>query len=267
MKHLKRKIYETIEFTGEPFSPNWFFDLYIILIVILNAIAIMMESVKPIQEQFFQFLFWIEISTVILFTIEYLVRLWCITENAKFLHPIRGRLTYIFTPMAIIDFLAFFPYFATLYSTDYEFVKFFSFLRFFRFMKVLRYIRAVRIFSNVLQHIKEELFFSFLMILFTILLAATSMYYVEREIQPEVFGSIPQSLWWAVVSITTIGYGDAVPVTEMGKLLSGVIAILGIGLVAIPSGIMAAGFSEEIRRERDLHQRKEYCPYCGNHIS
>lgn len=266
MKHLKRKVYEIIEYTGKPFSINWIYDVLLILMVLLNAFAIIIESIDEVYALYYKNLLEFEIFSVIFFAADYFLRLWSITENSRFQHPIYGRLKYLVTPMAIIDLFAFFPYFLAMYIRDFEYVKFFAILRFFRFLKVARYIKAVKIFGNVLKNKRHELSFSFVFVLFVLLLVSTLMYYVEREAQPDDFKSIPHAMWWAIATLTTVGYGDVVPVTPLGKTLGGVIAILGIGLVAIPSGIMAAGFTEEIRKEREQNNHKHFCPHCGNHI-
>lgn len=266
MKHLKRKVYEIIEYTGKPFSINWTYDVLLILMVLLNAFAIMMESIDEVYTLYYEKLIGFEIFSVVFFAADYFLRVWSITENSRFHHPVMGRLKYMITPMAIIDLLAFFPYFIAMYIHHFEYVKFFAILRFFRFLKVVRYIKAVKIFGNVLKNKRHELSFSFVFVLFVLLLVSTLMYYVEREAQPDDFKSIPHAMWWAIATLTTVGYGDVVPVTAVGKILGGIIAILGIGLVAIPSGIMAAGFTEEIRKEREQTNPKHFCPHCGNHI-
>ncbi len=266
MKHLKLKVYEIIEYTGKPFSWNWIYDVLLIVMVLLNAAAIMIESLDSVYEIYHKKLIWFETFSVCFFASDYFLRVWSITENSRFQHPVRGRLKYMLTPMAMIDLFAFFPYFLAMYIQDFEYVKLFAILRFFRFLKVVRYIKAVKIFGNVLKNKQHELSFSFVFILFVLLLVSTLMYYVEHEAQPEDFKSIPHTMWWAVATLTTVGYGDVVPVTTTGKILGGIIAILGIGLVAIPSGIMAAGFTEEIRKERELTNHKHFCPYCGNRL-
>jgi len=266
MKHLKRKVYETIEFTGKPLSINWFYDVLLIAMVLLNAAAIMIESIDDSYKTYYKLLVNFEIFSVAFFVVDYFLRLWSITENTRFSDPVNGRIKYMITPMAIIDLLAFFPYFIAMYAHDFDYVKFFAILRFFRFLKVVRYIKAVKIFGNVLRNKRHELSFSFVFVLFILLLVSTLMYYVERDAQPDDFKSIPHAMWWAIATLTTVGYGDVVPVTVAGKMLGGIIAILGIGLVAIPSGIMAAGFTEEIRKEREQDNSKHFCPYCGNHL-
>lgn len=266
MKRLKRKVFQIIEYTGKPFSLNWIYDFVLIFMVLLNALAIIIESMAEIFAVYRKQLIVFELISIMFFALDYFLRLWCITENSKYNHPLKGRLKYMITPMAIIDLMAFMPYIASIYADNFQYVKFFSILRFFRFLKVVRYIKAVKIFGNVLRNKRNELSFSFVFILFILLLVSTLMYYVEREAQPDDFKSIPHAMWWAIATLTTVGYGDVVPVTLAGKMLGGIIAILGIGLVAIPSGIMAAGFTDEIRKERELENSKHFCPYCGNRI-
>lgn len=266
MKQFKRRIYEIIEFTGPPLSANWIFDFILIMMVLLNAFAIMIESVEKLYGEYLYAIYFFETLSVGFFAVEYLLRIWSITEKANYAHPIYGRLKFAITPMAIIDLLSFLPFILLPYIDHFEFVKFFSLLRFFRFLKIVRYIKAVKIFGNVLKNKKDELIFSLVFVFFMLLLVSTLMYYVEKDVQPDKFKSIPESMWWGVVTLTTLGYGDMYPITTMGKILGGIIAILGVGLLAIPSGIMAAGFTEEIQREKEIHHQKHFCPYCGNHL-
>jgi voltage-gated potassium channel len=184
------------------------------------------------------------------FTIEYAARVWCSVErdDGRYRHPVRGRLRYVLSPLALIDLLAILPFYLTqLLPVDLRFMRVFRLLVIF---KLTRYHSSMILLGRVLRSeagpISAALF-----ILVTLLIAASSFVYLaERDAQPEVFASVPDAMWWAIVTMTTVGYGDMVPVTPLGKFVGGVIAIIGVGMVALPAGMLASGFSEQ------LHQRR-----------
>jgi voltage-gated potassium channel len=139
--------------------------------------------------------------------------------------------------------------------------------RIFRLFKVLRYVAALAVMAEVIKERKEQLIITLIFILFMLLVSSTLMYYVENGQQPDAFGSIPETMWWGVATLTTVGYGDVYPVTVLGKVLGGMIAILGIGLFALPTGILASGFSERLDAfTKNKKQQAMYCPYCGKKI-
>ena len=160
--------------------------------------------------------------------------------------------------------MAFMPFYLTMFATDLALVRVLRLLRIFRLFKVTRYVFALRLIENVLKEKKEELLVSLVFTFFAMLISSSVMFYVEHEAQPKVFSSIPATMWWGVATFTTVGYGDAVPITPLGKFCGGIIALLGVGLFALPTGILASGFAEEITR----HRRKRIikCPHCGVEI-
>jgi voltage-gated potassium channel len=132
-----------------------------------------------------------------------------------------------------------------------------------RILKLNRYNNSLNIIGRVLRNEKEKLFMTVFIIVIMLLLSSSFMYYIENTVQPEKFPNIISALWWAVATLTTVGYGDVYPVTNLGKLLSGIIAVLGIGLVALPSGIISSGLINEVSRK---DKEKIICPHCGKEI-
>ena len=142
--------------------------------------------------------------------------------------------------------------------------------RLLRIFKIQRYTKSLNLIGKVLKSKKEELFITVFVTIILIIFASTLMYYIENDVQPNAFPNILATFWWAVATLTTIGYGDVYPVTDLGRLLSGIIAVLGIGLVALPTGLISSGFIEEISKKKRQHKQKEeditYCPHCGKRI-
>ena len=200
-----------------------------------------------------------ETFSVVIFTIEYLLRLWTANIDPRFTKPFTGNLKFALTPFAIIDLLAILPFYLPFFGIDLRLIRMIRIFRLFRIFKIARYIKALTLIKNVFYKKKEELVISLVFTLFLLLIASTLMYYIENEAQPEHFSSIPETMWWGIATLTTVGYGDVYPITSMGKILGGVIAIIGIGLFALPTGILASGFSEELSHRK---LKVDHCPNC-----
>ncbi len=232
------------------------------ILIFLNTLAIILHTVPSIGKKYVQFFFDFEVFSVIIFTIEYLFRVWSCVEREEFQHPFYGRLKFIFSPWGLIDLLAIFPFYYSYFTTDLGFVRILRILRILRLFRVSRYFHALRVIQNVVRAKKEELFLSMSFIIFLLLICSSLAYYLEHDAQPDKFSSIPDSLWWGVNAMTTVGYGDMHPITPIGKVLGGLMAILGVSIFALPTGILASGFAEQIRGGR-MDSGKVKCPHCG----
>jgi voltage-gated potassium channel len=211
-----------------------------------------------------------ELITVLVFLAEYLLRLWSCTSEPKFASPVGGRLRFALTPLAVVDLAAILPTLVTtLISIVFGIQGFdMSFLRAARLVarvaKMSRYSAGVRTLGRVIGQKREELLTVVFVLLVLLLVASSFMYYAERNAQPDKFASIPEAMWWSIITLTTVGYGDVFPVTVVGKVVAGCIAILGIGLFALPAGILGSGFLEEINHRPRSTVR--ICPHCGEEI-
>ena len=167
--------------------------------------------------------------------------------------------------MALVDLIAIAPfYLPLLFTFDFRMLRLLRLFRLMRLLKVLRYSESLRVFSDVYRMKKSELTMCFLAILFLLVIASALIFEVEHEDQPEAFSSIPAAMWWGVATLTTVGYGDIYPTTPLGKFLGSIIALLGIGLFALPAGIISSGFVVALRRKTTS---KFYCPYCSQEIT
>lgn len=230
-------------------------------LIFLNVVAIVLESIPSISRQFASMFSGFEVFTIVVFSVEYLLRLWCCVENPKFTSPILGRLRYASSLIAVIDLLAILPFYLPFIHSDWIFLRSVRFFRLFRVLKLGRYSTAFRLMGSVLHAKRAELLVTVFVILVLTILSATGMYYAENERQPEVFPDIPSSMFWAIAALTNVGHAD--PVTPLGKCLASIIYILGLGMFAIPTGILGAGFMEEFHsRNRKPFQ----CPHCGKEI-
>ena len=166
------------------------------------------------------------------------------------------------TPGALIDLLAFLPsYFHKALNFDLRILRLLRFMRFFRLFRLTAYTKSAQMIFNVFKSRVNELLLSFIMVVFLIIIASCLLYFAEHNAQPDSFSSIPATIWWAVVTLTTTGYGDMKPITTIGKVLAGTIMLTGVALFALPAGIITVGFLEEFRFSKKI--KGHNCPHCG----
>lgn len=241
-----------------------FVNGFLIAMILLNTGAVILETDHGLYGQHTAFFHFFDLISVAVFTVEYLLRLWSSTCNPKYSHPFYGRLRYVVSVAAIIDLIAIIPfYLPLLFAFDLRFLRMLRMLEFARFLKLGRYVRASKLIGNVVKSKKEELTISLFATASLILVASCLVYYIEHQVQPNKFSSIPNTMWFCVSTLATVGYGDMYPITTMGKILTALISILGIGMFAIPTGILASAFNDEFRK---LKKHKMYCPHCGEEI-
>lgn len=224
------------------------FDRFIIALILLNILAIMLETVASINASYENIFYYFEVFSVAVFTIEYMLRVWSCTEDKvnDYSNPITGRIKYIMSPMAIIDLLAFLPFYLTMFfAIDLRILRI---LRMLRLLKLTRYSEALSVVWAVLTKQRRALTAAFFIMLVALLFTSSIIYLFEHKVQPEKFSSIPESMWWALATLTTVGYGDVTPITNGGKLFAGMTMILAIGLAALPIGVIATGFANEIQK-------------------
>ncbi|HTJ53312.1 MAG TPA: ion transporter [Cyclobacteriaceae bacterium] len=256
---LRKRLYLTLEPTEKGGIIEAIFEFVLVIIIILNILSIVFDSVQDVHLEYGYIFKKVELYSVMFFTIEYIARLYSIVESPKYKGDIKGRLKYIGSTLAIIDLLAFLPFYLTFLPFDLRFLRIFRLMALFRMFKIARYLHALSVFKKVLIDRKEQLVISFIFIAFILVCISFAMFYAEHDAQPAKFSSIPATMWWGVSTLTTVGYGDIVPITTLGKFLGGLFSIAGIGIIALPTGILSSGFYEIMHN----HNRKITCPHCG----
>jgi voltage-gated potassium channel len=260
---VKGWIYGTVWDPDEHSTASRTFNVAMMLLITLNVLVVILETESAIVRRYGRLFEVFDTFSVAVFTVEYIARLWTCTLDPRFRHPIKGRLRFAFTAMALIDFMAILPFYLPLLRVDLRFLRSMRLFRLVRLFKLGRYSSALQTLGRVLSAKKEELLVTLFSSSIVLVIVSSLMYLLERETQPEVFSSIPAAMWWGVETLTTVGYGDMYPMTGLGKVLGGAIAILGIGMFAMPAGIIAAGFAEELRS----HPKKvRVCPHCGREL-
>lgn len=225
-------------------------DIIITGLILLNVAAFIASTSPSFFLEHKSILENIEIFSSLVFTIEYALRLWVCTVDRTYSHPLLGRLKYALTPLSLIDLVSILPFYASLLFPQISFINLISLLRLLRLLKMSRYSESLRTLGIVLHAKKEELLATAFAVFILLIFASSIMYFVESEANPKAFGSIPDAMWWGVVTLTTVGYGDIYPITPLGRFLGAILAFLGIGIFALPAGIIASGFSEEVQRKK-----------------
>jgi len=256
----KRRIYEIVEKAEPGDRASWVFDIGILTLIVLNIVALCLETVESIRESAGWLFQGFETLSVIVFSLEYVLRLWSVTSGHAYRERVWGRVRFALTPLALIDLLAVLPWYLPFFGVDLRFVRGARMFRLLRVAKFSRYSRAIHTFGRVFYAKKEELTLALSVLLLLLLFAASLMYFAESGAQPEAFSSIPASMWWAVATLSTVGYGDVYPITTIGKIIASVIAFLGVAVFAIPTGIVGAGFVEALQKQRG---ERKTCPHCG----
>lgn len=246
---LRRRIFEIIEIGGSGHFVGRFFDVFMVILILLNVVAVAIETIQTVGNQYAREFLYFEIFSLSIFIFEYFLRIWTSVEYRP-KPQISGknsfRLRFIFSPLMIIDFIAIAPTIIfSFVGLDLRFLRVFRFLRLF---KLMRYSPALSSLGSVFYAERRALIATLIIMLGLVLFASTIMYYLERVSQPDAFGSIPGAMWWAFATLTTIGYGDVVPITMWGKIFGAMVMVLGVGVYALPIGIIASGFANEIHR-------------------
>jgi voltage-gated potassium channel len=247
---------------GDPVSRA--VNIVIMTLIFLSVVSVVLETVKAVSATHARFFRTVEVVTVLVFTVEYALRLWVCTLDARFAHPVKGRLRFALTPFALVDLAAILPFYLPIVmKLDLRFLRAVRLFRLFRLFKLGRYSTSLQTLGAVFMRKKEEMLITLFIVSILIVLASSLMYFVEYTPEGGAFSSIPMAMWWAVVTLTTVGYGDIYPVTVLGRVLGAVVAVMGIGLFALPTGILGSAFVEELQKKRGLRQ---VCPHCGKAI-
>jgi len=249
---IRRRVWEIVETARPGDHASHAFDVIILWLIVLNGVAVIAGSVSAVQAAWGGFFNLFEVFSVAVFTMEYVARVWACTADLRFAHPIWGRIRLIFRPMLMVDLLAILPFYLPFIYAD---------LRIFRVLKIARYSQPLVLMGEVIDARKEELMISAGLMGLLLVISSSLLYQCENPVQPDRFSSIPATMWWAVATLTTVGYGDLYPVTPLGKIFAGISAVLGIGMFALPTGILGAGFMEAIQRRKEKSSR--CCPHCG----
>jgi voltage-gated potassium channel len=260
-KSLRRAAFLALQTARDGDRVSRVVDTFLVSLITLSIIGVILESIPSIEVCYFDHFYWLEVFTVSVFTVEYTLRVWTAIEDPNFsglrANEIKNRLRFMVSPHAVIDFLAILPFYLMMFgvfgNVDMRFLRA---IRLLRILKLTRYSSAFDMLMTCCRENLRSLGASFFVLLTVMLLAASGMYFFERESQPIAFGSIPAAMWWAFATLTTVGYGDVTPITVGGKIFGALITVIGIGMVALPTGILASGYAQQIKLRSDQYRAK-----------
>lgn len=247
-KSLRRRIYEIIETNHGEDLASTIFDGFLVVLILLNVAAFVAETVPSLRLGREKWFYLFDVVSVGIFTVEYALRIWTAVEVPYLARrpPWEARLRFARQPALIIDLLAFLPFYLSgIFAIDLRILRT---LRLLRFLKLSRYSPAMHTLVRVLTNERKALLGAGLLLAMALLFSATLMYHIEGEAQPDNFGSIPSAAWWAIATLTTVGYGDATPVTALGKFVAGITMVMGLCILALPVAIISTGFAQELQR-------------------
>lgn len=275
----RRRVWQILEVARPGDRASERFDIGIRVLIGLNVLAVILETVPTLGQPLYLAFLAFEAFSVAVFTIEYIARVWSSVESPAYRRPVRGRLRFARTPLALIDLLAILPSLLPMVGLDLRVLRGLRLFRLFRILKLTRYSRSLRTMGQVFRRGREPLVITLSATGLAVLIASSIMYYAEHAAQPEMFSSIPAAMWWGVVTLTTLGYGDMVPVTALGRAMGGVFAVSGILLIALPTAILGAAFidvlhegeaptglNDAVGSDESTGPDGDRCPTCGQPI-
>jgi voltage-gated potassium channel len=250
---LRRKIYHMLGGEGRHTPLVKVVDFALMTLIVVNCVFSILETVDALSVLHGRIFHDFDLISVGIFSVEYALRLWTAVEMEKYRHPVWGRLRYLVTPLAIIDLLAVLPFYLGFF-VQFD-LRELRVLRLLRLFKLSRYSSAMSIMLAVVR--QESRGISTILVIFLVTLVSVSslMYLIEHPAQPKIFSDVPSAMWWGVVTMTTLGYGDMVPITPLGRALGGFTAMIGIAMIALPAGVLASGFTEQLRLRREDYEQ------------
>lgn len=249
-KSLRQNIFALLNPTPHSYEVNKYIDYVVIMAVLISVISIILETVQEVNSVWSAEFKTLDILTVTIFSIEYVLRVYSCCEIQRYSKPIRGRILYIFSASALIDLLAISPFYISLFVNKSIDLRFLRIFRLTRLLKLTRYTGTLNTLLKAVQREKYVLMAAAFMMILMIILTASLGYMFEHDSQPDKFESIPASMYWAVITLASVGYGDITPITPLGRLMTVIVSFVGIGIFAIPAGLMASSFTDQLRLDR-----------------
>ena len=253
---FRQKVFSLLHATPTSGPLHRYIDRLIIAAVLVSVVSIVLETVPAIHAIFKNEFAFLEIATIILFSVEYVARVYSACEVSKYSDPIKGRLRYMVSIPALIDLISILPFFLGILLDKVVDTRFLRIFRLTRLLKVTRYTGTLNTLIKAISREKRVLFASAFMMLLLVVLTASLGYELEHDAQPDKFDSIPSAMYWAVITLASVGYGDISPITPMGRAMTVVISLIGIGIFAIPAGLMASAFTDQLRIDRETFENE-----------
>jgi len=258
---LQRSVYELLDPSPNPPPLERVVNGTLAFLIILNVTLTVLATVPGLDTRYGPVFDTVTFVSLVVFTVEYMARLWVAPLHPGYPSGWRARVKYALTPLAVIDLLVLIAL-GVPNLADFAALRGLRLLKLLALMKLGRYSKALQLIGHVVRSRAEELATLVVIVTVLVLMTATALYHVENAAGTKCFESIPAAMWWAIVSLTTVGYGDCYPASALGKLLSGGTLLLGVGIVALPAGLIASGFVDALKAQ----QERPCCPHCGKEL-
>ena len=259
MQNLKAKLYSLVDETDKKKPISRIFNTFIMTLILLNVVSMVFETVKSIYEPFEVYFKSFEWFVIIVFSAEYILRIYTADLAYPCDNKLKSMFKYIFSFYGLIDIISILPFYLPFTGLDFRIVRTIRLMRFLRLFKITRYNDSLNMIKAVIYEKRGELGVTCFVIILVMIVASFLMFYSENDAQPESFPNVLTCIWWSIVTLTTVGYGDVYPITATGRIIGGLISFLGIGLVALPTGLISAGFLEKVdkKQEQKTEEKKE----------
>jgi voltage-gated potassium channel len=270
----RKFLYDTMEVPASEDQQGLVYELFMAVLIILNAVAMIVGTVSSVQQQYEWILNPFEYFSILIFTVEYILLIWVCTESPLYNDPVRGRIRYMLTPIALINLASFLPaYIPFLIPFDLRALRILRLFRIIRLLKLTKYSDSLKIIFRAIDAKKEQFILTFIAVIVFVIITSIFIFYAENGENPsESFSDIPRTIWWGLETLSPVSSEDAVPITVTGKLIMTLYALLQIAVFAIPAGIMCSAFDEQWAKEYDdqkaaaeqaLENRVVSCPHCA----
>jgi len=251
----QKRLLEILEKSDGQDKASFYCDMLLSILIVLNLIAISLESVESIGLRYSSFFFVFEMVSVSIFGTEYVLRIWAsaASSSTKWEKPFSKRLAYMFSFTGLVDLLAILPSLLSIFVGSVD-LRWLRVLRMVRLLKISHYSSALEDLVSAIKHERASFTAAIYLLVLALFFSSSALYIVESDVQPNEFGSIPETMWWSIITLTTVGYGDASPVTAIGKVIAAITALMGVMTVALLTGIVANAFANQVQRRNSIFE-------------
>lgn len=251
----QKRLLEILEKSDGQDKASFYCDMALSILIVLNLLAISLESVESIGVTYSKFFFIFEMISISIFGTEYILRIWAsgASLSTKWKKPFSKRLAYIFSFTGLVDLIAILPSLLSIFIGSVD-LRWLRVLRMVRLLKISHYSSALEDLVSAIRHERASFTAAIYLLVLALFFSSSALYIVESDVQPEEFGSIPETMWWSIITLTTVGYGDASPITAIGKVIAAMTALMGVMTVALLTGIVANAFANQVQRRNSIFE-------------
>jgi voltage-gated potassium channel len=251
----QKRLLEILEKSDGKDKTSFYCDVSLSVLIVLNLIAISLESIESIGAEYREFFFGFEMFSVAIFGFEYILRIWASASSTsgKWNKPFSRRMGYIFSFTGLVDLIAILPSVLSIFMGSVD-LRWLRVLRMVRLLKISHYSSALEDLISAIRHERGSFTAAIYLLVLALFFSSSAMYIVESDVQPEMFSSIPETMWWSIITLTTVGYGDASPITALGKIIAAITALMGVMTVALLTGIVANAFANQVQRRNSIFE-------------